>query len=90
MGGLLGAEALVSVKPSRIIGMVAFDVPFLGMHPHVVINGIASLFPKDDRLTESQMNPDPQVKVVDKEVTDDWDNFKKGIDGQQSFVLLAA
>jgi len=44
MGGLLAAEAATdasnsepgSRKPNRIVGVVAFDVPFLGMHPHVV------------------------------------------------------
>lgn len=80
MGGLLGAETLVS---KRIIGMVAFDVPFLGMHPHVVISGIASLFPKDEnRATEREMNP--EVKVVNDKVTDDWDNFKKNLDARHS------
>lgn len=46
MGGLLIAEAATStihVSSKRIIALLAFDVPFLGMHPHVVISGIASL-----------------------------------------------
>lgn len=43
MGGLLAAEAATDLtvrqgnsKQRRIIGVVAFDVPYLGMHPHVV------------------------------------------------------
>jgi alpha-beta hydrolase superfamily lysophospholipase len=51
MGGLLAADAAVMEKSSeanRIIGLVAFDVPYLGMHPHVVISGIASLFAKEE------------------------------------------
>lgn len=55
MGGLLAAEAATDPsnipdattgKPCRIVGVIAFDTPFLGMHPHVIISGIASLFPK--------------------------------------------
>ena len=32
-------------KSRRVIGLLACDVPFLGMHPHVVISGLASLIP---------------------------------------------
>ncbi|EXJ59271.1 hypothetical protein A1O7_06703 [Cladophialophora yegresii CBS 114405] len=54
LGGILGAEvALIpSSSPAgsnelfqhRILGLIAFDTPFLGMHPGVVGTGIASLF----------------------------------------------
>ena len=50
MGGLLAADAATtpnSPESRRIIGIIAFDVPYLGMHPHVVISGIASLFAGD-------------------------------------------
>lgn len=85
MGGLLAADA--ATDPSnmhhRIIGMIAFDTPYLGMHPHVVISGIASLFPKDDdkekgKPTEHDMNKD-HVEMVDQGVTDDWQNYKKNM-----------
>lgn len=95
MGGLLAAEAATDpsnnpdqypgAKPRRIMGMVAFDTPYLGMHPHVVITGLASLLPKDEddegnkKKTEGEMNPD--VHVVDGKVTDDWEGFKKDLDG---------
>lgn len=67
--------------------MVAFDTPYLGMHPHVVISGIASLLPnsKDvpkDQPTEHELNP--QVKIVDKNVTDDWEAFKHKLDARRS------
>lgn len=50
MGGLLIAEAALDPSPvaRRLIGLLAFDTPYLGMHPHVVISGIASLFPKKE------------------------------------------
>jgi thioesterase domain-containing protein len=37
MGGLLAAEAATESSNSdqRIIGVVAFDTPYLGIHPHV-------------------------------------------------------
>ncbi|EPQ53450.1 hypothetical protein GLOTRDRAFT_111670 [Gloeophyllum trabeum ATCC 11539] len=40
------------------------------MHPHVVISGIASLFPKDDkkRKTEAELNDPEQVNIVDHKV----------------------
>ncbi|KAJ6625198.1 hypothetical protein B0H10DRAFT_2174303 [Mycena sp. CBHHK59/15] len=88
MGGLLAADAATDPsnatgsKPHRIIGVVAFDVPFLGMHPHVVVSGIASLFTDDDedKATEGEMNQHSDVQIVDDKVTDDWDAFKKDLD----------
>ncbi|OKL60703.1 hypothetical protein UA08_04253 [Talaromyces atroroseus] len=53
LGGILAAEvALAEVEnmnsPSkyrhRILGMINFDVPFLGMHPSVVGTGLGALF----------------------------------------------
>ncbi|KAI4518925.1 hypothetical protein K525DRAFT_241812 [Schizophyllum commune Loenen D] len=91
MGGLLAAEAAThasnnpqsypGARPSRIIGMIAFDVPFLGMHPHVVITGLASLFSKDDdKKTETQLNDqNPDVHMVDGRVTDDWESYKRNM-----------
>ncbi len=92
MGGLLAAEAATHIsnnppghhRPRRIIGMMAFDTPYLGMHPHVVITGIASLFADDDgKKTETEMN-DNSVKIVDNQVTDNWEEYKKNIPGRFS------
>ncbi|KAF8156645.1 hypothetical protein B0H34DRAFT_469595 [Crassisporium funariophilum] len=94
MGGLLAADAAThpsnnpdsgypGAKPKRIIGVVAFDTPYLGMHPHVVISGIASLLPKGDEEegkgehSEKAMNDHKKVKIVDEGVTDDWEKFKR-------------
>lgn len=53
MGGLLAAEILLlpPFSPAtgqafrhRILGVINFDVPFLGMHPGVISSGIASIF----------------------------------------------
>jgi len=92
MGGLLAADAAThpsnnpdqypGAKPKRIIGVVAFDTPYLGMHPHVVISGIASLLPKGDEpakagQSDREMNDQKQVKIVDEKVTDDWEEYKK-------------
>ncbi|GJJ14819.1 hypothetical protein Clacol_009087 [Clathrus columnatus] len=51
MGGLLAADAAYAAasaerSQTRILGILACDVPYLGMHPHVVLSGIASLLPK--------------------------------------------
>ncbi|CAG8099361.1 unnamed protein product [Penicillium salamii] len=40
-------------KRHRILGLVNFDVPFLGLHPHVVFSGIRSLFQKKDAMKET-------------------------------------
>lgn len=88
MGGLLAADAatdlsIIEGHSRRIIGIVAFDVPFLGMHPHVVISGIASLFADEDdsQPTETEMNTHPSVTIVDEKVTDDWANCRKDLNG---------
>ncbi len=80
MGGLLAAEAATHIsnnpngyRPHRIVAMIAFDTPYLGMHPHVVITGIASLFADDgkDKKTESEMNEHPTFKsLIAKLLTD--------------------
>lgn len=50
LGGILGAEVILIPSSEgngfrhRVLGLVAVDVPFLGMHPGVVGTGIASLF----------------------------------------------
>lgn len=90
MGGLLAAEAATDPsnapieetgKPRRIVGVVAFDTPYLGMHPHVIISGIASLLPKDtgngEKKSEGEMNAHPDITVVPEQVTDDWEAFKR-------------
>ncbi|KAJ6588099.1 hypothetical protein B0H19DRAFT_1247806 [Mycena capillaripes] len=92
MGGLLAADAATDASNSgtprsrRIFGVVAFDVPYLGMHPHVVISGIASLFPDDDgdKTTAGDLNQHSDVQIVDGRVTDDWDAYKKDLDAHES------
>ncbi|KAJ7092853.1 hypothetical protein B0H15DRAFT_832702 [Mycena belliarum] len=91
MGGLLAADAVTdasnsgSARSRRILGMVAFDVPYLGMHPHVVVSGLASLLPDDDadKTTEGDMNRHSDVQIVDDKVTDDWDAFKTNQDANR-------
>jgi hypothetical protein len=94
MGGLLAADVATDpynnpyqypgAKPKRIVGVIAFDTPYLGMHPHVVISGIASLLPKGNEpgkkgQSDHAMNDPNQVKIVDEKVTDDWEEYKKGL-----------
>jgi hypothetical protein len=50
MGGLIATDIALlreGVRPKhRILGLVNFDTPFLGIHPHVVSTGFGSLFQK--------------------------------------------
>ncbi|KDQ60247.1 hypothetical protein JAAARDRAFT_56178 [Jaapia argillacea MUCL 33604] len=75
MGGLLAVDAATdkTLKQSRRVrGIIAFDVPYLGMHPHVVISGLASLFPGDDkRKSEKDMNNHAQVTMIHPDVLGD-------------------
>jgi pimeloyl-ACP methyl ester carboxylesterase len=70
MGGILAAEAALINAQSKdlqhpVIGILAFDVPYLGIHPHVVISGIASLFQgNDNKKSESEMNDMEKVNIV--------------------------
>jgi len=98
MGGLLAAEAATDpsnnpdahpgARPRRIVGMVAFDTPYLGMHPHVVVSGIASLIPKEEKKTTAgEMNDDSLVQIVDDKVTDNWESYKTDRYGTDSPLL---
>ncbi|RJE26464.1 hypothetical protein PHISCL_01174 [Aspergillus sclerotialis] len=59
LGGILAADvALLQVngRPKhRILGLVNFDVPFLGMHPRVIPTGIGSSMPKKDVAAEDKL-----------------------------------
>ena len=72
MGGILAAE--VALLPSqssnisgaqqfrhRILGMINFDCPFLGMHPGIVVSGIGSL------LRPAPLSPEIQVPRLNTE-----------------------
>jgi hypothetical protein len=43
MGGLIAADIAMLFR-HRIIGVINFDVPFLGMHPGIIKAGIGSIF----------------------------------------------
>ncbi|KAK0626708.1 hypothetical protein B0T14DRAFT_424156 [Immersiella caudata] len=76
MGGLLAAD--VVLMPSRngrsqlchrILGTVSLDAPLLGLHPGIVVSGIASLFrpaPTPEATTSNStlsnnISPDPSI-----------------------------
>lgn len=49
MGGILAAEVVLRRNAAgrsrhRILGILSFDTPFLGIHPGVITTGIGSLF----------------------------------------------
>jgi len=43
MGGLLAADIALAFR-HRIVGVINFDVPFLGLHPGIIKAGLGSLF----------------------------------------------
>ncbi|KAF1919066.1 hypothetical protein BDU57DRAFT_554421 [Ampelomyces quisqualis] len=62
MGGLLAAD-IALVFRHRIVGVINFDVPFLGMHPGIIKAGLGSLFspapPPVDVIPEEQPEKKP-------------------------------
>lgn len=62
MGGLLAAD-IALVFRHNIIGVMNFDVPFLGMHPGIVKAGLESIFKPWPEPTEAQQ---PESSSEDK------------------------
>jgi hypothetical protein len=63
MGGLLAADIALLFR-HRILGIVNFDVPFLGMHPGIIKAGLGSIFksappPEDQLLTDAPSENKP-------------------------------
>ncbi|KZT53638.1 hypothetical protein CALCODRAFT_500892 [Calocera cornea HHB12733] len=65
MGGIMIVEAAFRAGDGgeRVVGLINFDVPFLGVHPHVVISGLASLFKSEDNQSEQEMNDPAAVNM---------------------------
>ncbi|TFK63684.1 hypothetical protein BDN72DRAFT_306059 [Pluteus cervinus] len=122
MGGLLAAEVVFGpnvlidnvtqpqgdVRPQKVIGIIAFDTPYLGVHPHVAKSSISALLLKSGKKNNDFGEQDPKVKaehsddsdesknergrgkaeevearlnpnvdIVDRKVTDDWEGVKR-------------
>lgn len=93
MGGLLIAEAALdpSLVARRIIGLLAFDTPYLGMHPHVVVSGIASLLPKKEApgspsVTAQGMQTESEVNTSAVNIVEAHDAFPLGGGPNQTFL----
>lgn len=64
LGGIVAADvALQQVNGqfrNRILGLVNFDVPFLGLHPRVIPTGIGSSMPKKEGTAEDELAGEQQ------------------------------
>ncbi|KAJ5635930.1 uncharacterized protein N7484_009243 [Penicillium longicatenatum] len=62
MGGIIASDVALLNKDKtaqakhRILGIISYDTPYLGLHPHVVSTGITSLFGKDGGVPEEQIS----------------------------------
>ncbi|KAJ5368389.1 uncharacterized protein N7496_008149 [Penicillium cataractarum] len=59
LGGILAADVALLQQDGRpkhrILGLVNFDVPFLGLHPRVIPTGIMGSVPRKDVAPEDQL-----------------------------------
>lgn len=59
LGGILAADVVLLQQDGhpkhRILGLVGFDVPFLGIHPRVIATGTMSLIPQKDAADEEKL-----------------------------------
>ena len=67
LGGILAAEVALlqpyspknhNARLHRVLGLTAFDTPFLGMHPGVIGTGISSLFRSKPEKTDGSFQDD--------------------------------
>lgn len=62
MGGLVAADVALLCR-HRIIGVINFDVPFLGMHPGIIKAGLGSIFKSSpEPHDQTPEEPDPAGK----------------------------
>jgi pimeloyl-ACP methyl ester carboxylesterase/flagellar biosynthesis GTPase FlhF len=61
MGGLLAAD-IALVFRHRIVGVINFDVPFLGMHPGIIKAGLGSIFSPPPAPVDALPSDQPEKK----------------------------
>ncbi|PWY68435.1 hypothetical protein BO70DRAFT_323286 [Aspergillus heteromorphus CBS 117.55] len=76
LGGILAAEVALLPGPCssstgrrkhRILGLVNFDVPFLGLHPRIIKTSISGLFQKRDPMAQAKPDEEQVSSEVDSE-----------------------
>ncbi|PYI11402.1 hypothetical protein BO78DRAFT_276810, partial [Aspergillus sclerotiicarbonarius CBS 121057] len=84
LGGIVAADAALSLSSStlppppsttnqskhRILGLINFDVPFLGLHPHVIPTGIRGLLQPKEVIPATTPNPTPSDIDIDPATND--------------------
>ncbi|CAI7619554.1 unnamed protein product [Penicillium palitans] len=69
LGGILAADVARLQQDGRakhrILGVVGFDVPFLGIHPRVIATGTMGLLPKRDPADEEKLPAERESLVLE-------------------------
>ncbi|KAJ5207638.1 hypothetical protein N7449_002017 [Penicillium cf. viridicatum] len=69
LGGILAADVARLQQDGRakhrILGVVGFDVPFLGIHPRVIATGTMGLIPKRDPADEEKLAAEQESLVLE-------------------------
>lgn len=102
IGGLIAADVALAesyttaghVPNSRIVGLVAFDTPFLGLHPRVIATAAGRVLgrkAKNESRRTSQSTTDSRIATddptFDPNLTNDVDRAQwKGWDGARHFL----
>ncbi|PYH69234.1 uncharacterized protein BO88DRAFT_462619 [Aspergillus vadensis CBS 113365] len=102
IGGLIAADVALAesytiaghVPNSRVVGLVAFDTPFLGLHPRVIATAagrVLSRKAKDESRHASQSSTDSRIAnddpTFDPNLTNDVDRTQwTGWDGARHFL----
>ncbi|KAL4888665.1 hypothetical protein BDV59DRAFT_188118 [Aspergillus ambiguus] len=67
LGGIVAADVALLQRDGqprhRILGLVNFDVPFLGLHPRVIPTGVSGSIPKKDPATEDKLDGEQECSA---------------------------
>ncbi|KAG5954210.1 hypothetical protein E4U58_000148 [Claviceps cyperi] len=102
MGGLLAAEVVLMSNRSpsrlqllkhRILGIIAMDAPLLGLHPGIVISGLASLFQSSPKVDSQQRSPETTQELESLHAVDSPSssiNYLSSVDSASGYTHMEA
>ena len=82
----------------RILGTVSLDSPFLGLHPGIIVSGIASLFRKDEEQSQqpgypnaTTLQPDPSGSLSpDPSIYNELTSSQSGLTSPSTLTTVSS